>query len=128
MMKPTGVSTSFAWRAAADATDAVQLVPEGQRVRLVSVWIAPVSRFNHTTRKTTYVLFKNGNASADTLYTTIGSSWAPYVSPVITFPGTGILFDNGIYMTCDTGPDGGPLGLRSVTINYQGTPDGTLVS
>ena len=127
MMKPTGVSTAFAWRGAGDATDAVQLVPEGERVRLISVAVCPFADYDGDDG-ITYVIFKNGGSSStEELFQTIAAGQNPFFTPVITLPGTGIVFDDGIYMTCDTGVST-VQGVIGVTINYQGMKDGDLAT
>ena len=124
MMKPTDLSTAFLHRTT-EYTDGFQLVAEGDRVRLISVALNPVSSIDGSAGLT-YVQFLNGNATATELFRVVAGGKAPFQRPTVTLPGTGILFDNGIYMKCSDGIGSVQSGVRGITINYQGVKDGSF--
>ena len=98
----------------ADKTDPVQIVPEGIRGRLYSLWYIPagadLAPFTLTV--------KDGDETGSTIFESDGilvsMVYASRENSPFSFPRNGLLFKNGLNAVMD-----GP-GLLSVTITYSG--------
>lgn len=134
-MKPTGVSCAYAETGAYfdnydDGLVNVELVPEGNRVRLFSIVWLPLDT-DKTSLDGGTVQFTNGE-SGDVLYKL---GWASGISgeyamsygrfPQTMIPGNGIVFSNGIWaqaMSTTGTPNQRSRGMQSVGITFQGIP------
>ena len=133
-MKPTGVSCAYAETGASidngptNGLDNIELVPEGNRVRLFSIVWLPL-RSTSAFHEGGTIQFTNGEAG-DVLYK-IG--WANKITsqyamsfgrfPQTMIPDNGIVFSNGIWAQClSISPTQRSLGMQSVGITFQGIP------
>jgi len=121
MMKPTGVVCARAFPGT-DSMDPVQLVPVGKRARLFSATFLQDRTTTMSTLTSTRAKFVNGDSDSDELLlTVIINNFSATSSTVISVPGNGIVFTNGICVKFDayTNPTLPPDGIQGVSITYQ---------
>ena len=121
MMKPTGVACARAFPGT-DSMDSIQLVPAGKRARLFSANFLQDRTTSMTTLTSTRADFVNGDDDGDEIFlTVIVNNYTPSGSTVVSVPGNGIVFTDGIRIkfSAFTNPSLPPDGIQGVSITYQ---------